>query len=187
MKFNKSYLIGAAFSASFLLIGCESNNVKTYQPDIALKYRIPVEHMCRVHVKSVSMRQCDDNNMICRMAGNIYLPNKITYAQYIKDGFEKSLMAMDKYSNTESGAKNLSVNLNDVSFCSVAGEWRIQGDVRIGNSVPVSIKSVTEFGTAFNAARACRNTADAFDGAVADFIKQTLTHKTIARNLETCN
>jgi len=155
-----------------LLSGCISNNVKRYKPDYAHKTQIEQQIPKKINV-SVSMPEGNRDAILCRMAGNIYLPNKMTYASYIADALEKALKMADRYDNT-SGSPVLQITLNKVDFSSTAGKWYIEGTAQMGNQSPISIKSVTKFGTSWDAISACQNVASAYEEAVGNFIEEIL-------------
>lgn len=166
-----------------LMSGCISNNVKTYKADVGMKNEVPHSNMGKLFVKSVTMPHDDTNSIMCRAAGNIYLPNKMTYSQYIHSAFRNSLSAMDKAAESAKDGHSMSIVLTKVTFDSLSGEWYIDAQVTVDNGAPVSINTVNVYGTSYSAMSACKNTAEAFDEAVANFIKQVLNKPEISRNL----
>lgn len=174
----------AALIVLLSLTNCASNNIKSYRVDPNLKFDVQQNELQKIFIKSVTMPKDDTNNIMCRMAGNIYLPKKMTYSQYIKDAFITSVRSIDKLSESENGAHRLSVVLTQVNFCTISGEWYIDGDVTVDHYAPVQIKTVTEYGTSYDAMSACRNTAEAFDEAVMNFVKKILTNSQIVANLK---
>ena len=173
----------SALSALVLLAGCASNNIKSYRADPNLQHDFKNIEMKNIFVNSVSMPVDDLNSIQCRMVGNIYLPKKMTYSQYISDALHKSLMTLNKLSDTPSNAHSLTVFLTRVNFSSVSGKWYIDADITVDQNPAVRVTSVTDFGTAYIATIACQNTAEAFDEAVATFIKETLRHPEVIKNL----
>lgn len=166
------------------LSGCMSSNIKSYRVDPSLKLDIQHTNMKSVFLNPVSMPHDDSNSIMCRMAGNIYLPQKMTYSQYIDKALRKSLMVLDKLSEAKQNAHSLTIVLTRVTFDTLAGKWFIDADVTVDQKPSVSIKSVTEYGTSFIAVTACQNTAESFDEATAHFIRHVLNDKDISLSLK---
>jgi hypothetical protein len=165
-----------------LLSGCSSNNIRAYRPAPSIKYDLPHSNQ-KIYVKSVTMPEGDTNSIMCRAAGNIYLPQKMTYSAYIGDALRKNLTVIDKLSDSSYGAHTIDVVLTQVTFNSLAGEWFIDGDIKIDNQKPLTINTISQYGTSYFAIEACRNTAESFDEAVTNFIKKILNHPDIVQNL----
>lgn len=172
MKKNKLIAITIA---AITLSGCASNNIKSYKPDATAFTDFKNRTTGKVKVESVTMPQGDINSIMCRMSGNIYLPNKMKYSEYVNEALNKVLIATDKLDN-ENAAHSLSVVLNKVDFNSIAGEWVIDGNVIVDHKAPLHVKSVTKYGTSYIADYACKNAAEAFDEAVTGFNKEVLAH-----------
>lgn len=173
-----------AIGLTVLLSACSSNNIKSFRVDPMVKHDLPHANMGRVFINKISMPEGDVDSIMCRAVGNIYLPEKMTYSTYISDAFRKTLLAIDKYSETPAGAHSLDVKLLKVTFSSMAGEWVIDASVSVDGGQPVAVNSVTQYGTAYIAETACRNTADAFDVAAAAFVRQVLTSPEITKTLK---
>lgn len=160
---------------TFMLAGCASNNIKSYRTDYASLKQFQKSNMGSVNVSSVTMPEGDQNSIMCRMAGNIYLPNKMHYSEYIKDALHKSLVTIDKDASADKAKHNLSLELTKVNFDTLGGYWYIDADLYIDNRPKEHIATKTKFGTAYIAEIACRNTADSFDEAVANFVRKVLS------------
>ena len=93
-------------------------------------------------------------------------------------------MNLDRLSDTPNSAHTMNVKLTKIDFCTISGEWYIDADVTIDGNKPVSVKTTTEYGTAYIADQACHNTAEAFEEAVTNFIKKVLNHKDIVKALQ---
>ena len=130
------------------------------------------------------MPKDDKNAILCRMAGNIYLPNKMTYSKYVEDGFKKSLLLANRLTETSPSPNSLLISLSKVDFSSTNGKWYINGEVIVNNNPPVEIKSVTDFGTSWVAESACNNVANAFDEAVGNFVNEVLSNHVITRYIK---
>ncbi len=181
-KKNKIFTF-SGLAALVLLAGCASNNIKSYRADPNLQYDFKNIEMKNIFINSVSMPEDDLNSIQCRMVGNIYLPQKMIYSQYISDALHKSLMTLNKLSDTPENAHTLTVFLTCVNFSSVSGKWYIDADITVDQNPAVRVTTVTDFGTAYIATIACQNTAEAFDEAVANFIKEALQHPEVLKNL----
>lgn len=166
-------IIFVALLAVFLS-GCASSNIKTYRTDYSALKQYKHSNMGTVNISSVTMPKGDKNSIMCRMAGNIYLPNKMYYSEYVKDALQKTLATIDKESNAKNAKHNLSLELTKVDFDTIGGYWYIDGDLIVDNNKH-HISTKTKFGTAYIAEIACRNTADSFDVAVEQFIREVLS------------
>lgn len=166
--------------STLFLMACSSMNVKKFNPDPLHKANIEKSIKKKVAVK-VIMHKNDVNSIMCRMAGNIYLPNKMTYSQYIADAFKKTLVSANRLSDDNNNV--LLVELTKVDYSSTSGKWYIDAITKTGKSTTVEIKSVTEFGTSWDAGSACNNVANAFEEAVGNFVNEVLSNTTIINNL----
>tara|TARA_A100000171_G_scaffold52917_1_gene74228 strand:- start:2428 stop:2979 length:552 start_codon:yes stop_codon:yes gene_type:complete len=173
-------IIPSLFSI-LVLSGCVSNNIKSFKVDTSIDYEIKNKNIKPIYLLPIKPSEDDPNSILCRMAGEIYLPKKMTYSQYLNDAFQKTLSALKIRSDSARLASHvMEIELTEVSFSSLQGEWYINAFVRVDNNSPIEIKSLTEFGTSYYAVQACRNTAESFDEAAANFISQILNHSKIA-------
>jgi len=168
-KFKK---ISAALLLLFVFTGCASNNVKSYRADLSTAHHLKGKG--DIVLKKVTMENGDKNAIMCRLAGNIYLPRKMTYSEYIENAFQNTILLNENKEGASGKKRALSINLTKVEFDSLSGKWFIDGIITIDNKPSQEIKSVTKFGTAYVAYAACRNAADAFDEAVTDFIVKVI-------------
>lgn len=173
MKKNKILPIALA---ALLLSSCASNNIKSYKADPSAFVDFKNRDTGKVKLEGVKMPKGDTDSIMCRMSGNIYLPNKMKYSQYLNDVINKTLLVTDKSDNTDNAAHSLSVELNKVDFNSLAGEWIIDGNVVVDHKAPHHVKTVTKYGTSYVAEYACRNAAESFDEAATAFAKEVLSH-----------
>lgn len=162
--------------AALLLSSCASNNIKSYRPDPTAFTDFKNRETGKVRLEGVKMPKGDTNSIMCRMSGNIYLPGKMKYSEYVNEALNKALLVTDKLDNTNKAAHSLSVELNKVDFNSLAGEWIIDGSVVVDNKAPLPVKSVTKYGTSYIAEFACKNAAETFDEAITNFNKEVLSH-----------
>ena len=172
MKKNKIIPIALA---ALLLSSCGSSNVKTYRPDPTAFTEFKNRNTGKVKLEGVKMPKGDTNSIMCRMAGNIYLPNKMKYSEYLNDVLNKALVVTDKLDD-QHPAHSLSVELNKVDFYSISGEWIIDGKVVVDHKGHHHVKTVTKYGTAYVADTACKNAAESFDEAATVFAREVLSH-----------
>ncbi len=168
--------------ATLFLNGCASNNVRRFLPDPLHKTAIE-KHLKKSITVDVSMTEGDQNSIMCRMVGNIYLPNKMTYSQYVEDAFKKVLVSADRWSHEKIADRTLAVVLTKVDFSSTSGEWYINANVKIGNNSPTIIKNTTKFGTSWIGEYACKNAAESFEEAISNFVNEVLTNHNIIHKL----
>jgi len=181
MKLSKYYI--PALSLLTLLSGCSSNNIKTFRADPLVKHDLPISSFGKIHITNVSMPEGDTNSIMCRAVGNIYLPEKMTYSVYIKEAFKKTLLVLDKYAEATEEGHKLNIQLDKVTFDTLAGEWIIDAKVSVDGKPSIVVNSVSQYGTAYIAETACRNTAEAFDIAAGAFVKKVLTTPEVLKDL----
>ena len=166
------------------LTGCMSSNVKTFQADPMQTHHIEQNINGTVYVGTFNMAEDDNNSIFCRMAGNVYLPDKMTFSQYIKNAFEKNLVIAKKYEDEAMEATHqISADIKIVDFSSMAGAWEIAAYIKVDDEEPVYIETETEYGSSFDAYTACKNTAESFEMAVQHFVRATFEHPKIAEAL----
>jgi len=93
----------------------------------------------------------------------------------------ETLVAANRYSET--GSHRITAQVKKVDFNSIAGDWVIAANIRVDGNPSVPIYSKTKFGTSWAAWSACKNVADGFDSAVQNFVRKTLSNRTIVREL----
>ena len=180
MLFKKVIIV----SACCFLAGCASSNIKSFRVDPSVQHDIKHNDLKSTYLKNISMEGDDHNSIMCRLAGNIYLPKKMTYSQYINDAFQKTLMVLNAHATSRQTASHeMKMTLTEVTFNTIQGEWRINANVYVDESPLIQINSTTEYGTSYDAVSACRNTADSFDEAAANFITEVLNHPKIHSEL----
>ena len=79
--FYKSTLM---ISLLILLFGCASNNISRFRPDPLDTPQIQQSITEKLAIKNVIMNKGNKNSIMCRMVGNIYLPDKVSYSQYVE-------------------------------------------------------------------------------------------------------
>jgi len=175
------FFCGIIAAAVLTLSGCASSNINQFQPDPLQAHYIKNNVKGTVHVDNFTMEKGNSDSILCRFSGNVYLPNKMTFSEYIKSAFEKNLILANKYeTSAPKAAHQLSADILSVDFNTIGGTWEITANVSIDGNRPVYIESKTEYGTSFDAYSACKNTAESFQTAVHDFVKTTLeNHKII--------
>jgi hypothetical protein len=181
-KRHLSLLLGLGLMVG--LTGCMSTNVPAYQPNTREGYIITKSLKKPIALGNFYLEEDKDKNAIlCRLAGNVYLPGKMTYSEYLKDAFIQSLIQAKRYTEKRSGRHQLSAQFQEVTFSTLDGSWTINANVQVDNHRPVVINSVTEFGTSWDAINACKNVADSFSVAAQLFINRTFANPTIRKQL----
>ena len=180
MLFKKLVLV----SVFLFLTGCASNNIKSFRVDPNVQHNITCKELKPTYLHKISIEGGDHDSIMCRLAGNIYLPKKMTYSQYIDDAFQKTLIILKAHANTRQAASHeMKIVLTKVTFSTIQGEWYINANVSVNQNSPIEIKSTTEYGTSYAAEFACRNTAESFDEAAANFIAEVFNHPKIYSEL----
>jgi hypothetical protein len=159
-KFITIVVTGLALSS------CVSMNVKSYKLDSSDFNEYANKITKKYSLNSVRMTTGDINSIQCRLVGNIYLPKKMTYSQYIYNSLKKAMIATNIH---DEKSTPVDIHINVVNYSSNSGQWYIQGHLNVGNESPILISTVSDYGTAYFAHPACENTAEAFPEAVTHF------------------
>ncbi len=183
--FKQVILMGTISLSILTLSGCASYDVRNFSPDLVTTHQVAMKIHRKVAVGDFTMRGGKDSNQIlCRLAGNVYLPNKMTYTQYIKHAFQSELIASNLYVDNSHAAKHiLSSEITNVVFDSLAGKWIIAGNINVDKQNVASITSTTHFGTSYDANSACKNVAEGFETATQQFVTKVLSNPTIVKQL----
>jgi len=183
--FKKIILLGTVILSVSLMTGCSSYDVKDFNPDLVISHQVAMKVHKNIAVGKFTMPAGKDSNkMMCRMAGDVYLPNKMTYSQYIQHAFESQLIAANHYSdNSKIADHTLSGDLTVAQFSSVSGTWTISGNIKVDNNPIASVTSITNFGTSFVADSACKDVADGFETATQNFVAKVLNTPAIVKAL----
>ena len=169
--------------ASVSLSGCMSSNVKSFQPDVEQSYVLKTSLKNKVRVgKFVMPAGQDKSSILCRLAGNINLPGKMKYSQYLRKSFIETLISSNRFTDSAK-AHTLKARIFSVDFSSTEGNWVITAGMRVDRNPVVNIRSVTTFGTSFDAFSACKNVANSFQDAAADLVKNTFNNPIIKREI----
>ena len=182
----KNIIFTGVVSLSVLaMAGCSSYDVRNFNPDVVASHNVAMHVHKNIAVGSFTMPGGKDNNkMMCRMAGNVYLPNKMTYSQYIRHAFESQLIAANHYSDNSNNANHTILGeITKAQFSSVSGKWTISGNMQVDQNPTVSVTSVTDFGTSFVAESACKDVADGFETATQQFVSKVLSTSEILEEL----
>jgi len=108
-----------------------------------------------------------NKGLTCRAAGNIRLPEGVTYSSYLRDSLIAELKLADLYS--EASSRTLRANIDFIDFSSSIGngKWTIRitysGE---GVEKPFTVESVYGFSTNWVADKACQQVAQEFVQAV---------------------
>lgn len=179
MKNLKLITLSTALLATALLAGCAKAPVARYAPNMVLSNHLQSSLYSQINVGTVSAGKKDSNKIVCDMSRDIYLPEKLSYAQTIRRALQLQLRSANRLNL---GSKNeLSLKLSKVSYHLSAGRWNIVGDVTVNNNAPISVGSETRYQIAHTSE--CRAAANNFNGAVSDFVTKVLSTQTVLDEL----
>ena len=131
-----------------ILNGCCSNNVKSFHVDPQLEYHLKTNKFSNTYIINVKKPEGDTSSLMCRMAGNIYLPGKMTYSQYVRDAFSKSMRKLGILANERSAAKHvIEITLGKISLDTIGGKWKIAAHISIDSHEPVKVQTIYELRT----------------------------------------
>ena len=182
---RKISIIVSLSLVGLVLSGCSSFNVQHFTPDVVASNAVArsIPHKVALGAFTLPANK-DKNSIMCRLAGDIYLPNKMTFSQYIKHAFAAQLISANRYASKEVKARHvLSAQLERVDFGSLSGTWTIKGRLAVDRNPPVGIKSETKFGTSYFAMSACENVAKGFEVAVQNFVEKSMSNPTLVSQL----
>ncbi|WP_445773192.1 hypothetical protein [Shewanella sp.] len=110
----------------------------------------------------------------CRGAGPIAPPDKVTFAEYIRQAFADELKVAGLYNDGSTPRVTLTGTLNSLVFSSskglTGGEWNIDLTLTSSNGAMLNMVEAYEFESGFIADTACKQTAEAYMGAVQNLI-----------------
>lgn len=150
------------------LVGCVSYNSDAFRvslDDVRLLSSAVGKSFVAVDVK---MNGEDNNKVLCRLSGNVYLPDRQTYSQYIRNSILSELQAAGKMD--PKSIRRIKGNIIKVDMDSIRGLWLIEAEFGVDDKPKVLITSSYKFGTSYFADNACREVAKSFELAVHKFI-----------------
>lgn len=162
------------------LSGCASMQASQFSPGMASTVHVSNNLHQTITLGKFNYAK-DSTSIMCRAGANIELPGGMTYSQYIHHAFQSQLISAHRYE--AHATKALSINFTHINFDSFNGTWKIAGLVKINNNAPVLINSVSHFKTSLIGIAACHDVANDFGYATQKFITQTLSNKTVLKNL----
>jgi hypothetical protein len=183
-----SYSVPKTLSALTILAltGCASTPaLQSFRADTNVRYDLREVTATKIYLKEVTKAQDDATIITCPVAGSMAvtedLPLKMSYSAYIRDAFDKTLFALGKQATLNDSEHSLSIALTRVEYDSRGGKWTIEGDVSVDYYPPIHVDSFATFEQSVIPFKACKNTVDAFESAVAVFIKRSLTHPMVLK------
>lgn len=177
MKYHSSVkILSLLLIAGLVSTGCSSYNVSKYSASIEnINSMKSIKR--KVNVGDFTAKVKGQSKIMCRGAGDVGFPNKMTFAQYIKDAFTSELKFAEKFDPKS----KITINgyLNEVDFNSNIGtaNWILKLEATSSNSKKIIINTKYEFEGSFVADRACSEVAQAFIPAVQKLINDTIKHK----------
>ena len=118
----------------------------------------------------------------CRMVGPIETPDKTTFAEYIRQAFIDEFQIAEVLS--DSSEVVLTANLDDISFSSTGGKWKIALTISSSNSHTYTVPIEYDYSSSLYGETACNQTAQALLPAVQELIKATVAHEEFPALLE---
>lgn len=170
------------------LVGCASDPaLQSFRADSNVRYDIRELTGSKIHLKEVTKASDDATIVTCPVAGSVAvtedLPQKMSYSQYIRDAFDKTLFALGKQATLNDSEHSMSVALTKVEYDSRYGKWTIEGDITVDFYPPIHVDSFVTFEQSVIPFKACKNTVNAFESAVAMFVKRSFTHPMVLKFL----
>lgn len=115
----------------------------------------------------------------CRGAGPIAPPDNMSFGEYIREALADELKVAGLYDDDQSPRVTLSGKVNSLDFSSsrglTGGEWNIDLTLMSSNGSSMTMAEHYEFESGFVADTACKQTAEAFMGAVQNLIGKMVT------------
>ena len=110
----------------------------------------------------------------CRGSGPIAPPDGVTFAEYVREALADELKVAGLYDDDQSPRITLSGSIDSLDFSSsrsvTGGKWNILLTLNSSNGKSMSVQEHYEFESGFGYVTACKQTAEAFMGAVQNLI-----------------
>ncbi|MCP4985130.1 MAG: hypothetical protein GY928_03380 [Colwellia sp.] len=110
----------------------------------------------------------------CRGTGLIAPPDNVTFAYYIREALADELKMAGLYDDNLTPRITITGKINTLNFSSTrgvtGGEWNISLTLNSSNDASMSMSEHYEFESGFFGETACKQTAEAFMGAVQNII-----------------
>lgn len=160
---------------SFLFLGCPTFTTYSYSP--ALRKALPagIRTNRKVTIGNFAANGFDYKAMRCRGLVFITCPDDMTFADYIRNAFIAELKAARLYAPKAPVA--LTVNLKNVDFSSLTGEWVLDAAVTSSNGKSISVQDTFPFDANLIGVSSCSHAAQSFRPAVQKFITGIIRHK----------
>jgi len=174
---KKVLTVCAALAVASLLAGCETMAPASYSNYGDNTYTLKKFDGAKVRVSSMNDLSHFDSG--CRMVGPVKTAGNRPIAEFIKDSINDELKFSGIYSDDQSSVQ-LAATLNAASFSSMTSLTRGYWTFSLQLSNPANGRSVTadtkyDFDSAFDAATACLNTANALTPAVQRLINKAVS------------
>ncbi len=177
----KKFILAGAI---LLLAGCSTTNSIPYKPSI--DNVVAIQQSVESSGKTVALGDFNfangvDAKLTCRLMG----PIKVTpedMSEYIKKALQEELFMAKVYS--PSSENIITGEVTELSFSSVSpAHWNI-GLTVASNGISYSTSVEYPFSTSWDAYSACKNTANAFGGAVQALIKDVVINPKFSQMLK---
>lgn len=162
-------------AAGLILAGCDTYSAQQYQsnPENVIALQKVSASGKRASVGSVKTAEGVATKPPCRLAGPLDIGGGLPISSVIKQALQSELLAGNAYSSRGTPINVVVTQLTPDSF---TGKWTIGLNVASPKGQGYSVKTVHGFRTSFTAVSACRNTAEAFNRALAKTINAVVTH-----------
>ena len=171
---------------SILFVGLVAVNFTGCATYSAHEYSISADNMAtlkeigdyKVNLGEFTSTKKGLHSIMCRGAGVISPPNKITYANYVKNALSQEFKFAERFSAT--APITLTGNLDKVIFSSNRGIWDFEITLNSTNGKSVAVVDRYDFRTSFFAGRACHQVSLNLSNAVKAVIKKLVNHAEFA-------
>jgi len=166
-----NFKFAALISLALLLNACSVAGIRNYDPYYKNTQALATvkDNFKDVSVKGASPevdKMLQKKDMSCRLT-TFNMPANSTVGSYIKDAMTSELDAAKKI---QPNGRPVSIQVNKLDSNTSGmdkGQWTADFTYTMGGSIK-DVKTTTEFESAFAAATACRNTAEALQQAMRD-------------------
>jgi len=165
----KRLLVFAAIA--LVLTGCANYAPQRYTAvpgNVATIRELPA---VKVRIDRVSLATAFDTS--CRGAGMIDPPVGMSFADYVRGALTDELQVAGYYS-TAAPQFVLHGEIDEISFQSISGEWRLGLKMRSSNGRSMRVAERFPYESSFNGETACKRAAEAFLPAVQNLISKLI-------------
>ena len=170
-----------ALFAVTLLVACETPTTQRYS--ISADNNLALKATGATGVVLGEFSSSVNFDASCRMLGPMQVADGLTHTQYIRKAFEEEFKIAGIYAT---GAPRVRVTgrVTQLEFSSTSGltggYWNIELTMQSSNGRSMKVAENYQFNSGFEAASACRNTAEAFSRAVQNLVGKAVRNPAFA-------